>query len=410
MNIKDELMIDNNSLENLTILYAEDEPTIQEGVRETLKLFKINVVCAKNGMEALELYKEQEQNIDMILTDIKMPKLDGLSLIKQIRKNDKFIPVVITTAHQETNFLKSSIEFGISAYVLKPIDIYQLRDTLIKAIEPKILKDRLIGKNKKLQIEIKKNKEKSELMISQSRFASMGEMINMIAHQWRQPLASIGTASFNLKYKIQTKKYDLSTKEGQEEQASFFTNKLNEIEHYVQNLTTTIDDFRNFYKTDKKLVNTNINEPINGALKIILKSLKTNNIAVNLQLKSTKKINIYENEVMHVILNILKNSQDNFLENTKELMKIDISTTDLEHQVEILVSDSGGGIGKEIIDKIFEPYFSTKKEKNGTGIGLYMSKIIVEKHHKGTIKATNIDNGVTFKITIPNNLLIDNLC
>ena len=202
MNIKEVIMIDNRALENITILYAEDEPLIREGTAETLRLFKVNVICAKNGLEALDLYKNQKQNIDMVLTDIKMPKLDGLSLIKEIRKLNKFIPVVITTAHQETNFLKTSIELGVSAYVLKPIDIYQLRDTLIKAIEPQVLKDRLIEKNQKLQIEIEKNKEKHQVMMTQSRFASMGEMINMIAHQWRQPLASIGTASFNLKYKI----------------------------------------------------------------------------------------------------------------------------------------------------------------------------------------------------------------
>lgn len=397
-------MIDNNSLENLTVLYAKDEPMIQDGTAQTLTLFKLNVICVNNGLDGLEKFKELGQNIDLILTDIKMPKLDGLSMIKEIRKIDKYIPVIITIAHQETNFLKTSIELGISAYVLKPIDIYMLRDSLIKAIEPKILKDRLLEKNKKLQSEIKKNKEKHQLMMSQSRFASMGEMISMIAHQWRQPLASIGTASFNLKYKLQTNKYDLDTKDGQKEQASFFTNKLDEIEHYVQNLTTTIDDFRNFYKTDKTKVYTTINEPIDGALKVIQKSLKTNNISIYIQKESKNKINIYENEIMHVILNILKNSQDNFLEKKQDIMEIHISTKDLTNYNEIIVSDNGGGILGEIIDKIFEPYFSTKKEKNGTGIGLYMSKIIIEKHHKGTIDAINTEDGVSFKITISNNL------
>ncbi|WP_193311164.1 hybrid sensor histidine kinase/response regulator [Poseidonibacter ostreae] len=380
-------MITANDLENITILYAEDDFQIQEGTVQTLNLFGIKVISANNGLEGLELFNNSKQNIDMILTVIKMPKLDGLSMIREIRKTDKFIPVVITTAHQETDFLKTSIDLNVSAYVLKPIDIYQLRDSLIKAIEPKILKDRLI--------------EKHQLMLTQSRFATMGEMINMIAHQWRQPLAAIGTASFNLKYKLQTHKFDLNTKEGQKEQASFFEKKLDEIEYYVQNLTATVDDFRNFFKSDKKIVKKTINEPIENSLKIMQKSLDSNNITVITQLQSTNIINIYENEIMHVILNILNNAQDNFLENSKESMMININTKDLQDTTQIDIFDNGGGINDTIIDKIFKPYFSTKKEKNGTGIGLYMSKTIIEQNHQGKLNVYNEKDGVTFTITLP---------
>lgn len=396
-------MTNNSTLENITILYAEDEPLLLEETAYTLRLFKVNVICAKNGLEALELYKNQKQNIDMILTDIKMPKLDGLSLIKEIREIDKFIPVIITTAHQETDFLKTSIELGISAYVLKPIDIYQLRDTLIKAIEPQRLKNALIEKNTKLQIEIKKNEEKNKIMLIQSRFATIGEMINMIAHQWRQPLAAIGTASFNLKYKTQTNKFDLDTKKGQKQQADFFTTKLDEIEYYVQNLTTTIDDFRNFYKSDKILVKKPIEIPINNALKIVEKSISVNNIKLIKEFNSLQEINFYENEITHVILNILKNSQDNFLEKQPKDMHITITTIDTKEGCEVNICDNGGGIKNDVVDKIFEPYFSTKKEKNGTGIGLYMSKIIIDKHHKGHINVKNTKEGVCFSLILPKN-------
>ncbi len=150
-----------------------------------------------------------------------MPKLDGLGMIEKIREINRDIPIIITTAHQETSYLMQSIELNIDAYVLKPINIYKLEETLIKAIEPSILKKKLIEKNKKLEIEIAKNEEKQKIMEAQSRFAAMGEMISMIAHQWRQPLASIGTASFNLKYKLLSGKFDLTTKEGREEQAEF---------------------------------------------------------------------------------------------------------------------------------------------------------------------------------------------
>ena len=394
-------MIDKNILKNITVLYAEDESVIQDGITETLNLFEINVICAKNGQEGLSIFNSLNKKIDLILTDIKMPKLDGLGMIKKIREIDKEIPVIITTAHQETNFLMQSIELDISAYVLKPIDIYKLEESLIKAMESKVLREELREKNKVLEIEIKKNEEKQKIMEAQSRFAAMGEMISMIAHQWRQPLASIGTASFNLKYKLLSEEYDLETKKGREEQSNFFKKKLDEIELYVQNLTTTIDDFRNFFKTDKNFVNINIENPIKNTLKIMQEDLKSNNIDVTLNFKSQNKINIYENEIIHVIINILKNAQDKFLEKKIQNARIEIETLDLENSVKIDVYDNGGGIKKENLDIIFEPYFSTKKEKNGTGIGLYMSKIIVEKNHKGKIYATNIKEGICFSIIIP---------
>jgi two-component system, NtrC family, sensor kinase len=394
------MMVDKNILKNITILYAEDEFVIQEGITETLNLFEINVICAKNGQEGLSIFKSSDRKIDLILTDIKMPKLDGIGMIEKIREIDKDIPVIITTAHQETTFLMESIELNISAYILKPIDIYKLEASLIKAIESKVLKEELIEKNRRLEIEIQKNEEKQKIMESQSRFAAMGEMISMIAHQWRQPLSSIGTASFNLKYKLLTEKFDLETKEGREEQATFFSKKFDEIEFYVQNLTTTIDDFRNFFKTDKAVSNTIIQRPINNTLKILQKDIEANNIELVLDFKSQNKINIYENEITHVFINILKNAQDKFLEKDTKNAKIKIKTQDLENGVEIEIYDNGGGIAKEDLNIIFEPYFSTKKEKNGTGIGLYMSKIIVEKNHQGKLFAKNRDEGISFFIIL----------
>ena len=293
-----------------------------------------------------------------------------------------------------------SIELNISAYILKPIDIYKLEASLIKAIESKVLREELIEKNIRLEIEIQKNEEKQKIMESQSRFAAMGEMISMIAHQWRQPLSSIGTASFNLKYKLLTEKFDLETKEGREEQANFFSKKFDEIEFYVQNLTTTIDDFRNFFKTDKAVSNTAIQRPINNTLKILQKDIEANSIELVLDFKSQNKINIYENEITHVFINILRNAQDKFLEKDTKNAKIEIKTQDLENGVEIEIYDNGGGIAEEDLNIIFEPYFSTKKEKNGTGIGLYMSKIIVEKNHQGKLFAKNTKEGISFFIIL----------
>ncbi|MDZ7817861.1 MAG: HAMP domain-containing sensor histidine kinase [Aliarcobacter sp.] len=130
------------------------------------------------------------------------------------------------------------------------------------------------------------------------------------------------------------------------------------------------------------------------------KDLESNNIDVILNFNSQNKINIYENEIIHVFINIIKNAQDKLSEKNIKNAKIKITTLDFEDGIKIDIYDNGGGIEEENLDIIFEPYFSTKKEKNGTGIGLYMSKIIIEKNHKGKIYATNVDEGICFSIIL----------
>lgn len=393
--------MEKKSLANLTILYVEDDTVIRQVTTNSLELFDANVIQASDGEEGIKQFEQHKDEINIILTDIKMPKMDGLEMSHMIRKNDQEIPIIISTAHEETNFLKTSIELNISAYVLKPIDIYKLFDSIKKAIEPRLLKQQLIHKNKQLQNEIKKNKEKHQIMMTQSRFASMGELINMIAHQWRQPLASIGTAAFNLQFKLDSKSYDLDSQESQEKHIQFFSKKLKEIEYYVQNLTSTIDDFRNFYKSDKSSSKVSTKQLIEDALKILSYSFNERAITVNKEFNSTSIVNIYPNEIVHVLINIFKNSQDNFLEHNIDNMEINIKTYETKEYTVIEISDNGGGIPKEICEKVFDPYFSTKKEKNGTGLGLYMSKIIIEKHHKGELTFNNTQEGVCFNIKLP---------
>ncbi|MEN8303453.1 MAG: HAMP domain-containing sensor histidine kinase, partial [Campylobacterota bacterium] len=235
-----------------------------------------------------------------------------------------------------------------------------------------------------------------QYLIQQSRLAQMGEMISMIAHQWRQPLGAISTTAVNLQMKIELEEFDLETKEGLHKYNEYFLKRLENINGYVHSLTTTIDDFRNFYKPDKKSVSVSLESVVKKALNIIKASLGNDNIEVVEDYSSTDEHEIYDGEMMQVILNILKNAQDNFREKeTKHpqvIIKIDETT--------ISICDNGGGIPKDIIGKIFDPYFSTKDEKNGTGLGLYMSKTIVEEHHKGKLLVNNINGGVCFKIEL----------
>ncbi len=241
--------------------------------------------------------------------------------------------------------------------------------------------------------------EQDKLLFQQSRQIQMGEMISMIAHQWRQPLATIGGTIVGMQLNQISDKFDLANKDDLKEFLKIQDEKFTRINNQVKQLSNTIDDFRDFFKSSKQKQITSISTPINQALSIIQTHLEEQKITINLSLKSDIDIEIHQNEIVQVILNILQNSKDNFIQKNISNPYINISTYINENEnVCINIEDNGGGISSDIIKKIFDPYFSTKEEKNGTGIGLYMSKIIIEEHNNGELTATNNKYGVSFNI------------
>lgn len=262
--------------------------------------------------------------------------------------------------------------------------------------------EELIGLNatleEKVRQEVEKNREKDKHILQQSRLAQMGEMISMIAHQWRQPLGSIATVVAAIKVKLVLKKFDTQTPQGREALEQYLLESTDKIENYVKFLTTTIDDFRNFFKPDKRKDATQLNGLIGRTLGIIGKALEVNGITLVQELHSTRTLVLHTNEVMQVILNLLKNGEDVIKERNPKERILWIRTKDEGAATLLEVEDSGGGIDPAIIDKVFEPYFSTKEEKNGTGLGLYMSKIIIEDHAKGKISVVNTPRGACFRI------------
>ncbi len=218
-----------------------------------------------------------------------------------------------------------------------------------------------------------KIKNQEEFLIVQSRLAQMGELISMIAHQWRQPLSAISSVISLIRLKS-----DMHTLD-----EKFLQSKLSSIQEFTSHLSETIDDFRDFYKPSKEAISTTVNQPIQDAIKIVSETLKSENITLTQDYQSSKQFNLYANEIMQVILNILQNAQDNFLDKKITDAELSIQTYDEELQSIIKISDNGGGIAPDILDKVFDPYFSTKDSKNGTGLGMYMSKLIIEDHHSG---------------------------
>ena len=247
-----------------------------------------------------------------------------------------------------------------------------------------------------IKIEVEKNRQKDQQLFQQSRLAQIGEMISMIAHQWRQPLAAISATNIDLQVKIELEEYNFEDKVHQEEFLTYVKGSITRIDTIVQSLATTIDDFRNFYKPNKKASLSTLEDVVRQSISIIKASLDASKITIIYDYKSVLSLKLYKNEMVQVLLNIFKNSQDNFIEKGIENPQINIT---VDKNI-ITICDNGGGVDEDIIDNIFDPYFSTKDEKNGTGIGLYMSKTIIDDHHKGDLSVENKDDGACFRVVV----------
>lgn len=147
-------MMNKEILKTISVLYVEDENDVREFTSKLLSSLLQNVYVAENGLEGLKIFEEHKDDIDLIVSDINMPKMDGLSMCEAIKKINPEIPLVITSAHNDTNFLKRSIEIGVTTYAMKPIDLYQLIESIVKAMEPIILKRKLIEMNLSLESKI----------------------------------------------------------------------------------------------------------------------------------------------------------------------------------------------------------------------------------------------------------------
>ena len=295
-----------------------------------------------------------------------------------------------------TDTLKTRQEFTITLGVTSILFIIIMYFLLNYSFNKLLISIRKIHTKHAREIQMK-----DSLLHKQSKMAAMGEMISMIAHQWRQPLGALSSISINLQIKTQLEEFDLENEEGRKKFQIYLTNSLKNIDVLVQNMTTTIDDFRNFYKPDKAIDHCSLDIPISKAINIVKSSFKDDGIEIIENYISKKEIAVYSNEMIQVILNILKNAQDNFQEKNIKHAKITIACNDIGNDgIAIHLCDNGGGINEDIIENIFDPYFSTKDEKNGTGLGLYMSKMIIDNHHNGSLTAVNHEDGVCFIIEL----------
>ncbi|WP_072682379.1 sensor histidine kinase [Arcobacter sp. LA11] len=251
----------------------------------------------------------------------------------------------------------------------------------------------------KIEKEVANSRKKDLIMFQQSKLASLGEMLQNIAHQWRQPLGSLMMIIQSFQTKMELGKLSYT----------FVEQKVSDALLLSQNMSSTLDDFQNFFSPNKDKTNFKIKDCVEHSIELSKYLLEKENIKLNLVVIDDLEIYGFYNELSHVILNIISNSKD-ALKNKEENKLIKIVIKKHRNKARINIYDNGGGIEKNIIPQVFEPYYTTKYKSAGTGVGLYMSKQIIEKHMHGIIKCKNVFNkmdninlefGALFIIDIP---------
>ena len=282
---------------------------------------------------------------------------------------------------------------GAPAYFISVVEDISMRKLAEEALAEKqrLLTELNISLSKRVEDAVSELRKKDEILISQGRQAAMGEMIGNIAHQWRQPLNTLGLI-------VQELRMTYGRDESYQEHLKAGVKKAMGL---IQHMSKTIDDFSNYFKPDKEKTLFCVNKAVTRALALVEPSLANFNINIEVIAGKEHFIDGYSNEYSQVLLNILLNCRDAFEESKIDHGRI-ITITVFEennHSV-VTVGDNAGGIADGIIDKLFDPYFTTKGPDKGTGIGLYMAKTIIEKNMGGALTVRNTADGAEFRIEV----------
>jgi len=519
-------------LKNVTLLYVEDDQSLRENYKEFFQRRVKTVLIASNGQEGLEIFKMSSP--DFIVTDIKMPIMNGLEMIQEIKKISHDIPIIITSAYSDQETLMEAVNLGINRYALKPIQRASFKKLIYETIELIELRkqktDYITGMKqletiKKQELELRENykqlntytdkinsqykelkEQKEELKISsvkyqslfensplpylvisndsqviesnkmaqetfftdldkdiffssfihkkdhqtffasldssknetideiviavkirnntydtfkvitfynslidnyvvslinienelllqqKTKLAALSEMMDAIAHQWKQPLGVISSYMVSLELKR-----DLG-----DPLDSFLDELVKSTQSQITHLTSTMSDFRAFFRHDTPKANVQIKKSIDSVLHLLSNTLHQHKVQVSSCNGDNITHRLIETEFQHIIINLINNSIDAFDEKDIKNKQIIFDIAQDEQNVYVYFQDNAGGIDQSIIETIFEPNVSTKKKKGGTGVGLYLSKQIAHKLH-GHISVENIQDGCKFTIQLPKN-------
>lgn len=348
------------------------------GAAERIFGWKAEEVLGKRLEDFRWVYEEDKAQVDEVSSELQEGKnLRRFSANRNYRKDGS----VAWCEWYNSSFLDESSNLrSILSLVLDVTDRKRLEDSLQQ--NRVMLESRVEERTAELR-------EKDRLLLQQNRLAAMGEMINNIAHQWRQPLNALGLNIQRLLLFYNMGNFD----------KDFLQTSTEDAMKMILHMSQTIDDFRNFFKSDKDKIDFSVNQAVQQTVKLVEDSFKNNHIQIINQASDEIFANGYPNEFSQAILNIMQNARDALVEQKVSEGLVTVKVSVENSRAIVKISDNAGGIPKEIIDKIFDPYFSTKGV-HGTGIGLYMSKNIIENNMGGKIAVRNIPGGAEFRIEI----------
>ena len=346
---------------------------IQDKTKKTIKHLKPDEETSQ------KLYKQgQLKTANSLYIEENNSIVTTIPIIHKISsKNEAFISIL--SQGSSISILNSNYLTIFALFVFLYLAIFLL------FLQQKI---KILIDKKRIKQMIKKDKQ----LLEQAKMAQMGEMIGNIAHQWRQPLSAISTVASGVKLNHE---FNMLKSEDIPKQMDLIVENTNY-------LSKTIDTFRDFIKEDKAQKDVSIHEVIDNSLKIVSASMKSHHIEVkkNIDYDTPVTINMIKGELSQALINILNNAKDALVQNEIENPWIKITQTQMDDILIIMIEDNAKGIKKELLTKIFDPYFTTKHQFQGTGLGLYMTKTIVENHLKGKLEVKNTKNGALFTISL----------
>ena len=371
------------------ILVVDDEiKNIQLGINILKKNPLYNLIFATSADETFQRVKDYP--FDLILLDIIMQPLDGFEVCKQLKANEatKDIPIIFLTAKTDEESILKAFKLGGVDYITKPFNEKELEARVQTHIQLKALKDNLQEENDK----------KDKILLQQSKMNAIGEMIDYLAHQWRQPLSIVSANASAIQIQMQLDEINNDA----------ITNYSNEIIKTTNTLSSVVDDFKEFFKPDTSTQFFNLSNVIEKTLRMLEGTFKFYDIKVIFEPKDIS-LHGYKCAIMYSMINLLSNALFALTKVKPDERYIFVEVQACENKIKISIKDSANGIPDTINNKIFEQYFSTKNLYEGSGLGLYMTKEVVEKKLQGSIEFQNETytfgnknlTGAKFTLTLP---------
>ena len=379
---------------HINVLVADSSDQEAQEIKKLLGTHKLNVVTASDGETALEII-EKIPNFHLLITEFDLPKISGLKLIRTLRQkyNRNQMAIIVVTNNKEKYVSPKCFKSGANDFIYKGYDREEFYARLNVHLEMLSLFDTI-----KIEALQKANKEK--LLLEDNKMSMIAELLFNISHHWRQPLMVISTTVGSLRMLKELGTINLD-KELQ---------SLDDVSDLTQEMSKTIEMFKDFFSFSKEKEKFKVIDTLNDYSNLIVTALKEQSIQLIITGDENIIFEANKENFIQVIINTINNAKEAVFKQDEyeKIILISVKQNE-EHVIEINLTDSGGGVSEEITQKIFEPYFSTKEDRNGTGLGLFIARKYVVNEFKGTIGTSNIHFeyedkkyfGANFKIILP---------